>query len=380
MVAMLEDTGERLTFLGSITPDVLQHRDELSKFVGDEISRIIQEQRQLGARYAELIAQRSALKELANKSRYKEVQAEIQEVSRALRDSTTNVCRNLKDNPNISGNLQKIQRERSELIDLLSATCREMCATGTFTSLVNVVEEDRLSQSRQSELVRREKAATATVRRLETELKAERGKHARQVSTHSSSMAELKQTLTEVKRTSSTNVKYSRKDHAAKVSSLLRLHRQHERELENKVNELEAQKQVELTVHQETMDFLEGKRGQLGDDLDAWEEKYATEHGGLEAEYEALVIEREEMLLNLEDLKKRRAVELELDDQRRAEKERLIQMERDQVELGKRQDRAAGQIQRIFKRFMKHVAENGGGKKGKKGKKGKDKKGKKGKK
>ena len=46
----------------SITPDVLQHRDELSQFVGDEISRIIQEQRQLEQRYEELIAQRGTLK------------------------------------------------------------------------------------------------------------------------------------------------------------------------------------------------------------------------------------------------------------------------------------------------------------------------------
>jgi hypothetical protein len=46
----------------SITPDVLQHRDELSQFVGDEISRIIQEQRQLETRYEELIAQRGTLK------------------------------------------------------------------------------------------------------------------------------------------------------------------------------------------------------------------------------------------------------------------------------------------------------------------------------
>lgn len=42
IIAMLEDATERLGFLGSIMPDVLQHRDELSKFVGDEISRIIQ--------------------------------------------------------------------------------------------------------------------------------------------------------------------------------------------------------------------------------------------------------------------------------------------------------------------------------------------------
>lgn len=60
-----------------------------------------------------------------------QIQAEIQEVSLALRESTKNLCRNLKDNPNISGNLLKIQRERTELIDLLNTSCRqiaEVCA------------------------------------------------------------------------------------------------------------------------------------------------------------------------------------------------------------------------------------------------------------
>jgi len=115
---VLEETVEKLSFLGSITPDVLAHRDELSKFVGDEISRIITEQSGLEARYEDLITERGNLKGLANKSRYKEVQEEIAEVSRALRESTKQLCRNLKDNPNISGNLIKIQRERSELIEV----------------------------------------------------------------------------------------------------------------------------------------------------------------------------------------------------------------------------------------------------------------------
>ena len=61
-------------------------------------------------RYEELIAQRGILKGLANKSKYKQNQVEIQDVSRALRESTKNLCRNLKDNPNISGNLMKIQK------------------------------------------------------------------------------------------------------------------------------------------------------------------------------------------------------------------------------------------------------------------------------
>lgn len=59
---ILEESVEKLSFLGSITPDLLQHREELAQIVGEEISRIIQEQRQLETAYEKLIAQRAVLK------------------------------------------------------------------------------------------------------------------------------------------------------------------------------------------------------------------------------------------------------------------------------------------------------------------------------
>ncbi|CAM9874578.1 unnamed protein product, partial [Choristocarpus tenellus] len=273
IIAILEEAIEKLTFLGSIMPDVLQHRDELSKFVGDEISRIIQEQRQLEVRYEELIAQRGALKGLANKSRYKEVQNEIEEVSRALRESTKNLCRNLKDNPNISGNLLKIQRERTELIDLLNQTSKEMAEVRSFNALVSVVEEDRLAHSRQSELVRREKEATQAVKKLEIDLQAERSDHSRQATGHKATRAELKQTLMAVKSKITVDIKYSRKEHSARVSSLLRVCEQYERQLEGQVKELERRKDVETAVHGQTMKFLDVKRSQLQDGIDSWEER-----------------------------------------------------------------------------------------------------------
>ena len=45
--AVLEETIRKLTFLEAISPDILQHRDELTKFVGDEVSQIIGDQRLL---------------------------------------------------------------------------------------------------------------------------------------------------------------------------------------------------------------------------------------------------------------------------------------------------------------------------------------------
>ena len=88
----------------------MQHRDELSKFIGDEISRTMVEQKGLERRYEELIEQRAAMKGMVDKNKYKEVQEEIQDVSRSLRESTNNLVRSLKENPNVSGKNDPISK------------------------------------------------------------------------------------------------------------------------------------------------------------------------------------------------------------------------------------------------------------------------------
>jgi len=140
--AIVEEALEKLSFLASITPDIIAHRDELSQIVGDEITRIIQEQRSLEQKYEELIRQRTALKALSNKAKYKENQEEIRTVARALRESTKELCRNLKGNPNIAENLSKIQGERSNLQNLLSKTLREL-RENSHATLTHVVEEEK---------------------------------------------------------------------------------------------------------------------------------------------------------------------------------------------------------------------------------------------
>ena len=51
-------------------------------------------------------------------------------------------------------------------------------------------------------------------------------------------MIDLKQTLLKVKSKTTVDVKYSRKEHSARVSSLLRVYEQYERQLEGQVRRL----------------------------------------------------------------------------------------------------------------------------------------------
>jgi hypothetical protein len=103
-----------------------------------------------------------------------QVQCEIADVSRALRESTQSLSHNLKDNPNIAGNLAKIQKDRGDLIDLLGRVCLELAEKGTFNTLTSVLEQDAATQSWKSDLIQREQEATAAVKQLEETLNGER--------------------------------------------------------------------------------------------------------------------------------------------------------------------------------------------------------------
>jgi len=373
-IAILDETIEKLSFLGSITPDVLQHRDELSKFVGDEISHIIYEQRQLEARYEELIAQRGALKGLANKSKYKEVQCEIQDVSRALRESTKNLCRNLKDNPNISDNLVKIQQERTELIEILAQTVREMQESGTFKTLVMKVHGDKLAQDRLHEIIQREKDMAGAVKQLDGDLNSEKREHANRVADQKAEIARLKEQLQSIKSKTTVDAKYFRKEAHAMTSSILRTYRQAERAQETTIKDSERKLEMENVVHKETVDFLKRKQESLSTELAEWTEKYAQDYGRLEEEYTAL---KEKQLKNrerLDHLQARKAAEEE--EARKAAEEAVREAELEKIRQAElvTQNNAASKIQRIAKRYLKRVAERAAAGAKKKGKKGKKKK------
>lgn len=374
-IAIISETVEKLTFLGSITPDVLQHRDELSKFVGDEISRIIYEQRQLEARYEQLIAERGALKGLANKSKYKEVQSEIQDVSRALRESTKNLCRNLKDNPNIQGNLMKIQRERTDLIEILNMSIRELQESGTCETLVRKVYESKAQQDRENDIIERERAMSAAVKQLDEDLSNEKKQHQESIAAHKGQIAVLKEQLQKIKSTTAVDAKYTRKHETGRTNAIVRSYTQAQRAQENKIKELERNLEMEKVVHEETMEFLKRKFGTLTTDIEYWGKKHETDFGALQAEYEEL---KAKQMMNRERLDYLQGRKAEMDEKERQERElekTRIEMEAAAAAEERVRSEACSKIQRIARAYLKRKAaassgkgkkKKGGGKKGKK--------------
>jgi len=83
----------KLALVGTITVDPQDQAAQMTANVGEEISRMITEQKNLELRFQELIEEQHALRGLVNKSKLKENQAQVTKVAEALRNSTMQLCR-----------------------------------------------------------------------------------------------------------------------------------------------------------------------------------------------------------------------------------------------------------------------------------------------
>jgi len=370
--SIIEEALEKLSFLASITPDVMAHRDELSQIVGDEITRIIQEQRGLELRYEELIAQRSSLKALSNKAKYKENQELIKEVARALRESTKELCRNLKGNPNIAENLSKIQTERSNLQNLLSKTLREL-RENSFSTLTTTVEEEKARNDMILEVIAKEKEVSASVKKLQEDLSSERHQHEAEVEERNEIISKLKEELQEVRTKSAIETKYLQKESRARLQSLNRIYGQSTSELDEQIWKVRKQLEIEVLANRESEEFLKRKVVSLQKDAGDWMQRYETDFEELEKEHETLNAQRTEDLVKLNDYTERYTKEME-EKARREEEARI----REEMEALRKQEEerntwAATTVQKLWRGHLARTG--GGGKKGKKGKKGKGGKG-----
>jgi IQ domain-containing protein G len=377
IIAILEDSTEKLNFLDRITPDVLQHRDELSKFIGDEIARTMNEQKYLEKRYEELIEHRSSMKGMVNKTKYKEVQEEIQDVSRALRESTNNLVRNLKENPNVSGNLIKVQRDRVELNDLLLRCIQELRDRGTFYTITSKVDEENNSRQKFQLLKLREKELRETVFKLEKQLNEEQTLFHRTVNDQKLAINRLKDELSLVKGSTLIDSKFKRKESLAYVSAIWRECKLKERVLEDRVKELEDRLHTESVVHNDTKEFLIRKHQNINDDLAKWEEKYDENVAEMDQKIGEITDRRKALLDKLCVLQARKQTEIETEMKEKAQREHEMKVKKMKDAEQKKRNYAAKVLQQGLRSYIKRCREleaiKGDGKKkkaaGKKGKK-----------
>jgi len=369
---LLEESLKKLSFLTSISTSASFHGDELTQFMGDEISRIIQEQRDLERKYETLIAARGQLKGLCNKAKFVETQREIQDVAHRLKESNKSLCRNLKENPNVAGNLLKMQAERAQVQEWLEETKSELVEM-SFNNLVSKVEAERREQERLSEVKKKERDATTTVKQLEAELQREHADNDKETKAANQEIKELKEELQKNKTISDIEFKFEEKKLRAKEQALLRIHAQMEKLLNEELESLRQSKDMEQTVHERCHNFLEERLHDLQSKKDQWQKDSEREVSEREVDLTLLGERRQQCLQDLKELEDKRNAEAEEHKAKEAEMRNAVLIERQRREQLQRMADAVLFLQEEGRKYMERIAARRAASKGKKGKKGKKK-------
>jgi hypothetical protein len=370
---LLEEALKKLHFLTSISSSASVHGDELTQFMGDEISRIIQEQRDLEKKYEDLIGQRGQLKGLCNKQKYTDTQREIQEVAHRLKESNRSLCRNLKENPNVQGNLQKMQAERAQVQEWLEETRTDLAET-SFNNLVAKVDAEKRAQERLSEVKRKEREASANVKQLEAELQREIAENDKETKLANQEIKELKEDLQKSKTISDIEFKFEEKKLRAREQALLRVHAQIEKKLHEDLKALEAAEEMEQTVHGLAHTFLSEKLEKLQSEKDTWTNDYViAEVNAKEADLATLKERRTAGATKLNDLEDKRATEAAEHKAKEDEMRNAVLIDKQRRDQLQRMADAVLFLQEEGRRYMERIQARNAAKKGKKGKKGKKK-------
>jgi len=367
---LLDVALRKLEFLSSISQGT---GSELTEFMGDEISRIIQEQRDLEKKYEELIALRSTLTGLSNKTKLKEVQAEILDVSHKLRESNKSLCRNLKENPNVQENLQKMQDERKRVQQWLEDLRTELDEC-SFQLLMTKVEEERKDQELLHEVKKKEREATGTVRSLETDLQKEYSEHEKESKQGTDEIKKLKEELQELKTRSAIETSFLEKKLRAKENATLRIFAQKEKALQEEYDHLKRMIHLEESVHDKIDEFMTHRLEELSVQTEQWKERADKEIQEMIDKRDKLREDRGKGLEERNKKEDRKKEDMARLRTREEEQRNQVMMEKQRNEQEEQEKVAILQLQEEGRRYLQRVRDRLAAKKAKKGKKGKKKK------
>jgi hypothetical protein len=270
----VEDCLDRLRVLQSLTPNVLTQRDELSNMLGDTVARIITQQKKCEAEYEELVKRRSELKSLSNKTRYKRNQEKIQEKALELKSLTTDLCKRLRESPNVSENLLKIQTERSNLISIFEALRTELLAHRSFQGIAQRAGKLLAYYENMSQVVRAEKEMQRQIEELNTKVQQTELEMQQRTEQLEAQIKEQKEILMQ-KQSDNDAEKAKRDDEKnARMESLVKMNTLLESKLKKQRMAAQRALENEKHVHGEAVAFFDRRRAKIAEQTQIRQERY----------------------------------------------------------------------------------------------------------
>ena len=130
--------NEKLDYLDKLKNNM---GEEMAEMMSEEITKVMDEQREMEQKYAHLVTERGELKGISNKHKLYETKQQIlvsianplhysnyfaQNVAKDLKESTRKLCRQLQDNPDVEGNYRQIKNHKKELVDWSQEVMNEL--------------------------------------------------------------------------------------------------------------------------------------------------------------------------------------------------------------------------------------------------------------
>eukprot|EP00128_Syssomonas_multiformis_P014897 Colp12_sorted_trinity150504_noHs@34785 len=367
--AVVEDCIEQLAVLGGIAPKVGDKGDDLTALVGEELSRMLEEQK------LEALARQQTPSKSArdNTAKFIDNMTQMEAATRDLRHTAQVVSKSLKSNPSIAENLMKIQEERAALQTLMAKTLQEL-NEGIFLTLVGTVNHEKDKRKALQDTITREREASAAVRALQKELVEEKKTKEIEITTRTEKIAQLKDQLQELKAKTSMECKYLATETRVHGQFNEKMYSLKTQQLMEKKKTLQQQLELEEKVHKDIETYLRTYQGELDGQIQFWMEKHEGDTEKKQYELESLKNNRANDLSKLQELTdKYNEIELAILEDRKQKEEA-----RQQAELDKKRQAAATRIQAAFRGYKCRQTLKAAKKPSKKGKKSGKKSGKKG--
>eukprot|EP00879_Flechtneria_rotunda_P027170 GHRR01029047.1.p1 GENE.GHRR01029047.1~~GHRR01029047.1.p1 ORF type:complete len:405 (+),score=155.27 GHRR01029047.1:171-1385(+) len=376
--AVLQAAIDKLSLLAVIVVDPRMQAQELTQSVGEEISKMITQQKELEQRFHELITAQSALRAMPNKANLNKNQEELEEVSKALKQATKQLCRNLKDNPNVTGNMAKVAATREALQMLLSNTMDSLEQQLTVQPVIEAVLAAEQAEAEMREMVEAEKSATATVKGLRSDLATGKQQHEEQTREQRHAVHELKERLRHEKLQLAVDARFHKKDLAAANQASGRMQHSQLDEIMQQLTLLHQQIDIERSVHAASSVYLAAKAGGLHSDASAWHSRREEDGRNKERELEMLRATHAQALERLADSTARLKDETMAQEARKEKAQKEEEERETEKALHARRVQAATTIQATWRGHKaRHEAKGGKAKGKRRGASGKGKKGKK---
>jgi len=256
----------------------------------------------------ELTAQRAQFTGLCDKAAFKAVQVEIKDVAHRLKVSNQTLCRNLKENPNVQANMDKMAREHADMVQWFEDTKNDLL-DNSFASLVAKVETGKRKQEELNVMRVKDRAAAEAVAQRTIERNLLAAENEKEKMNASIEIKELKEHLQKSKTISEIEFKFEEKRLRASQEAIHRIHAQMIKKLNEEKDELERRLAMEETVHKGTMSHMEDTVLELQQQREQRQADFQADM--IDAEMETCRI-KDKQHIDLQEL-------LELDDKRRAE-------------------------------------------------------------